>query len=125
MLEYPETRYKSSATSPLSQVVKAGGMYFISGQISKDYETKKIVGKNVTEQAEQVMKNIGVMLESLDLDYSDVAKTTCYLTDSDNIPAFNEVYKRYFINKPSRVCLTVRDLPSHVLCEVECIAFVR
>ena len=63
------------------------------------------------------------MLESIGLDFSDVAKTTCYLTDMSNASAFNEVYKKYFTSKPARVCVAVKELPGGVLCEIECIAF--
>ena len=123
MLAYPKTIYTSSAASPLTQVVKAGDFYFISGQTPKDYRTKQMLLGSITEQAEQVCQNIQSMLESVSLSFHDVAKTTCYLADMQDAAAFNEVYKKYFISKPARVCVAVKELPQGVLCEIECIAY--
>lgn len=76
------------------------------------------------EQTEQVMKNIGAILEAAGTDYSKVVKTTCFLADMNDFATFNEVYGRYFTEKPARSCVAVKTLPKNVLCEVEVIAEV-
>lgn len=78
-------------------------------------------GTTIQEQAEQVMKNIGAVLEEAGANYTDVMKTTCFLADMSDFAAFNEVYGKYFTGKPARSCVAVKTLPKNVLCEVEVI----
>ncbi len=68
------------------------------------------------------MKNVGALLEEAGADYEQVVKTTCFLADMGDFAAFNEVYARYFTEKPARSCVAVKTLPKNVLCEVEVIA---
>ena len=56
---------------------------------------------------------------------TDVVKTTCFLADMADFPRFNEVYGKYFTEKPARSCVAVKTLPKNVLCEVEAIAEVK
>ena len=84
--------------------------------------TGEIEGGDITAQAEQVMKNVGALLEEAGADYEQVVKTTCFLADMGDFAAFNEVYARYFTEKPARSCVAVKTLPKNVLCEVEVIA---
>ena len=58
-------------------------------------------------------------------DYRSVLKTTCFLNDMNDFAAFNEVYAKYFTDKPARSCVAVKTLPKNVLCEVEVIAVVK
>ena len=71
-----------------------------------------------------VMKNVGAILAEAGTDYTKVVKTTCFLADMGDFAAFNEVYARYFTEKPARSCVAVKTLPKNVLCEVEVIAAV-
>ena len=84
-----------------------------------------MVGSDITEQAEQVMKNVGALLESQGASFTDVVKTTCFLADMADFAAFNEVYAKYFTGNPARSCVAVKALPKGVLCEVETIAAVK
>ena len=70
------------------------------------------------------MKNVGALLAEAGSDYTRVFKTTCFLADMDDFAAFNEVYARYFTEKPARSCVAVKTLPKNVLCEVEVMAEV-
>ena len=88
-------------------------------------ENGEIVPGDVVSQAEQVMKNIGAILEEAGTDYRSVIKTTCFLSDMNDFAAFNEVYAKYFTEKPARSCVAVKTLPKNVLCEVEVIAVVE
>ena len=122
MLETIHTDKAPAAIGPYSQGVVAGHLFFASGQIPINPATGEITGANITEQAEQVMKNIGEILKAAGATYENVAKTTCFLADMGDFAAFNEVYARYFTGKPARSCVAVKTLPKNVLCEVEVIA---
>lgn len=125
MIKYVETKNAPEAVGPYSQGMIVNGIAFFSGQIPLSPETGKVVGITIREQAEQVMKNIKALLESLDADFDDVVKTTCFLTDIADFSDFNEVYAKYFTGKPARSCMAVKGLPKNVLCEVECIVVVE
>ena len=68
------------------------------------------------------MKNLGAVLAEAGSSYEKAVKTTCFLADMADFAAFNEVYGKYFTEKPARSCLAVKTLPKGVLCEVEVIA---
>ncbi|MCF0132379.1 MAG: RidA family protein [Blautia sp.] len=110
------------AIGPYSQAIITGNIVFTSGQIPIDPATGEIVGDCIETQAEQVMKNLGELLKAAGSDYGKAIKTTCFLADMADFAAFNEVYGKYFVNKPARSCVAVKTLPKNVLCEVEVIA---
>ena len=113
-----------AAIGPYSQGIVAGGLLFASGQIAINPATGEIQGNDIVTQTEQVMKNIGALLEAAGTGYERVVKTTCFLADMGDFAIFNEVYARYFTEKPARSCVAVKTLPKNVLCEVEVIAEV-
>ncbi|MFZ4521570.1 MAG: RidA family protein [Bacteroidales bacterium] len=111
------------AIGPYSQATEANGMVFISGQIPIDPATGKFVEGGITEQTEQVMKNIGAILHEAGLDFSHVVKSTCLLNDMDNFAAMNAVYGKYYAeNPPARAAYAVVKLPLGALVEIETIA---
>lgn len=117
------TEKAPKAVGPYSQAVEANGFIFISGQIPIDPSTGKVVEGGIKEQTEQVLKNIGAILKEAGLDYKNVVKTTCLLSDMDNFAAMNEVYSRYFTSEmPARAAYGVVRLPLGVMVEIECIA---
>lgn len=111
-----------AAIGPYSQAILAGDMLYASGQIPIIPETGEIAQGDIHVQAEQVMKNIGAILEAAGTDYTKVVKTTCFLAEMADFAAFNAVYEKYFTEKPARSCVAVKQLPKDVLCEVEVIA---
>ncbi len=113
-----------AAIGPYSQGIISNGMLFASGQIPINPATGNIEGEDIAAQAELVMKNIGALLAEAGTDYTRVVKTTCFLADMGDFGAFNEIYARYFTEKPARSCVAVKTLPKNVLCEVEVIAQV-
>ena len=120
-----KTIYTSNAPAaigPYSQAVQAGNLLFASGQVPLSPQTGQVVGSSITEQAEQVMHNIGAILTEAGTDFTHVVKTTCFLADMADFAAFNQVYAQYFTGKPARSCVAVKSLPKDVLCEVEVIA---
>lgn len=111
-----------AAIGPYSQGIVSNGLLFASGQIPINPATGNIEGEDIEAQAELVMKNVGALLAEAGTNYTKVIKTTCFLADMGDFAAFNEVYARYFTEKPARSCVAVKTLPKNVLCEVEVIA---
>ena len=122
MLETIHTDKAPAAIGPYSQGIIAGNLLFASGQIPINPATGEIEGTDIVTQTEQVMKNIGELLNAAGASYTDVAKTTCFLADMNDFAAFNEVYAKYFVGRPARSCVAVKTLPKNVLCEVEVMA---
>ena len=118
------TEKAPAAIGPYSQAVVAGGVLYTSGQIPVNPETNAIAGDTIEEQAEQVMKNLGAVLTEAGTTFEKVVKTTCFIADMGDFAKFNEIYAKYFTEKPARSCVAVKTLPKNVLCEVEVIAVV-
>jgi 2-iminobutanoate/2-iminopropanoate deaminase len=111
------------AVGPYSQAIEVNGTLYISGQIAIDPSVEKVIEGGIKEQTGQVMLNIGNILEAAGYSYSDVVKSTCFLTDISNFASMNEVYSAYYPeNPPARSAFAVRDLPLGVLVEIETIA---
>lgn len=108
---------------PYSQAVRSGKMLYCSGQIALDPVSGNLVEGDVSAQAEQVMKNLGAVLEAAGYDYGDVVKTTIFLIDMNDFAAVNGVYGRYFdAGKPARSTVAVAGLPRGARVEIDCIA---
>lgn len=116
-----ETKNAPGAIGPYSQGIVANGFVYTSGQIPVDPVTGEIP-TGIAAQAEQSCKNVGAILNAAGVGFENVVKTTCFLADIQDFAAFNEVYAEYFVSKPARSCVAVKDLPKGVLCEVEAIA---
>ena len=110
------------AIGPYSQAIVVGNTVFTSGQIPINPVTGNIETADITSQTEQVMKNLGAVLEAAGSSYEKAIKTTCFLADIADFAAFNEVYAKYFTEKPARSCVAVKALPKGALVEVEVIA---
>lgn len=124
MLKKVATDKAPAAIGPYSQGIIVEKMLYSSGQIALDPVTGEVVGDTIEEQTEQVMKNLGAILEAAGADYAKVVKTTCFLADMGDFAAFNQIYAKYFTEKPARSCVAVKTLPKNVLCEVEVIAYL-
>ncbi|WP_281815512.1 RidA family protein [Brachyspira pilosicoli] len=121
-----KTHKAPQAIGPYSQAVKSGNFIFASGQIPLDPVSGAMAENNIQAQTERVMENIKGLLESENLTFSNVIKTTCFLSDMANFAAFNEVYAKYFTeNPPARSTVAVKALPKDALVEVEIIAVVE
>ena len=111
-----------AAIGPYSQAIVYGDLLFTSGQIPINPDTGNIEAEGIEEQTEQVMKNLGAVLSAAGSSFEKAIKTTCFLADMADFAAFNEVYAKYFTEKPARSCVAVKTLPKNVLVEVEVIA---
>jgi len=122
MIKITETDKAPAAIGPYSQAVNCNGILYTSGQIPVDAATGLIVGETIEEQAEQSAKNVRAILEANGIGFEKVIKTTCFLNDMSYFAAFNTVYEKYFISRPARSCIAVKELPKNVLVEIEVIA---
>jgi len=117
------TKNAPQAIGPYSQAVEMNGTLYISGQVPVDPSTGKVVEGGIKEQTEQVMKNIGAILQEAGYSYPDVVKSTCLLGDMADFKAMNEVYGSFYPeNPPARAAFAVKELPLGVLIEIETIA---
>jgi len=122
-MEIITTKAAPSAIGPYSQAIAQGGMVYASGQIALLPETGEMMSGGVAEQTEQLLENLKAVLAAAGCELGHVVKTTCFLTDMRDFAAFNEVYAKYFTEKPARSCVAVLALPKGALVEVEAIAY--
>ena len=116
------TKNAPDAIGPYSQAVKVNGFVFTSGQIAINPETGDVEAATISDQTEQVCKNLKNVLEAAGSSLDKAVKTVCFLADMNDFAAFNAVYGEYFSSKPARSCVAVKTLPKNVLVEVEVIA---
>ena len=110
------------AVGPYSQAIVTGGLVFTSGQIAINPATNAVEANDITGQTEQVMKNLGAILEAAGSSFDKAVRTTCFLADMDDFATFNEIYGKAFTGKPARSCVEVSALPKGALVEIEAIA---
>ena len=111
------------ALGPYSPATKLGDFVYLSGQIPLDPASGAVVGTTIEEQTHQVMKNIGVVLADMGLDYKHIMKSTIYVADLNDFDQLNEVYGSYLEEPyPARSCVQVARLPKDVKVEIECFA---
>lgn len=113
-----------AALGPYSQAVRAGDMLYTAGQVPLRPDGTLVEG-GIEAQTERVMENLKAILESAGATFDDVVKTTCFLADMADFPAFNEVYGRSFGSQPpARSTVEVARLPKDVAVEVEVVAYL-
>jgi 2-iminobutanoate/2-iminopropanoate deaminase len=109
--------------APYSQAISAGGLVFVSGQLSLRPDHADIVGDSIGEQTEQVFANLSAILEAAGSGLGRLVKTTVYLTDLGDFGGMNEVYARHVGDAPpARATIEVAALPSGAKVEIEAIA---
>ena len=121
-MKYISTENAPAAIGPYSQAIEVNGFIFASGQVPLCPKTGVVVGKDITEQATQTCENIKGLLAAAGVGFENVVKTTCFLAEMEDFAAFNAVYAEYFVGKPARSCVAVKELPRGVLCEIEILA---
>ena len=118
-----QTNFAPQAIGPYSQAINAGNMLFISGQIPIDPKSGKVEVRDIKNQTRQSLSNISAILQAVDLNLSDVVKTTVFLKDMEMFTDMNEVYASFFDGiPPARSTIEVARLPKDVLVEIEAIA---
>ena len=111
-----------AAIGPYSQAIEANGTVYVSGQLPIDPATGEFAPGGIQAQARQSLTNMRNILAEAGLTMQNVVKVTVLLADIADFAAFNEIYGKYFTEKPARSCVAVKDLPKGALVEVECIA---
>ncbi|WP_431800804.1 RidA family protein [Halobacillus andaensis] len=112
-----------AAIGPYSQAADVGNLIFISGQIPLDPQTMEFVSEDAGEQAHQVMKNLGAILNEAGLTYKHIAKANIYLDSMDDFATVNDVYASYLSEPyPARAAVEVGKLPKGAKVEIEAIA---
>ena len=117
-----QTDAAPAAIGPYSQAIISGNLVFASGQIPLSPEDGQIKASSISEQTEQVIRNLSAVLEAAGSSLAKVVKTTCFLIDMNDFAAFNEVYAKYFTGKPARSTVAVKGLPRNAMVEIEAIA---
>mgnify|MGYP002833812552 CR=1 FL=1 len=118
-----QTTDAPAAIGPYSQAVRAGSLLFVSGQIPLDPETGEVIDGDIAAQTRRVMESLGAILRAADADFSQVVRTTIFLTDLGNFGQVNEVYGSYFGDPPpTRATVQVAALPKGVGVEIDAIA---
>lgn len=126
MKQIIQTDRAPQAIGPYSQAVKARGLVYASGQIPIDPATGQFVAGGITEQTEQVLKNVAAVLEAAGTGLDQIVKTTVFLADMEEFAAMNEVYAKYFTNEPpARATVQAAGLPRNARVEIEVIALVE
>ena len=124
MKEVINTGLAPAPIGPYNQAIKAGNTLYVSGQIPLDAKSGEIVSGDITKETELVMENIGHVLREAGYDYSDVVKTTIFLSDMDLFGEVNVKYGMYFIeDAPARETVAVKTLPKNVRVEISVIAY--
>ena len=108
-----------AAIGPYSQAILSGNTLYASGQIPINPASGQIEARDIAAQTEQACKNVGEILKAAGMGFENVVKTTCFLSDIADFATFNEVYAKYFVSRPARSCVAVKDIPKGALCEIE------
>lgn len=117
------TPHAPAPIGPYNQSVMANGFLFISGQIAINPSNGEIEATTITEETEQVMKNLDAILIEAGMTFSHVVKTTIFLSDMSHFSTVNEVYAKFFQSEhPARETVAVKGLPKGVNVEISMIA---
>jgi 2-iminobutanoate/2-iminopropanoate deaminase len=108
---------------PYNQAMRVGDFLFVSGQIPIDPATGELVQSGIQDETEKVMENLSAILKEAGMDFSNVVKSSIFLTDMKQFAQVNEVYAKYFTeNAPARETVQVAALPRFVNVEISVIA---
>ena len=109
---------------PYNQAVMANDTLYISGQIPLKSENMELVQGDIKKETQQVMENLGYILDAAEMKFENVVKSTFFLYVIENFGHVNQIYSSYFENKsaPARETLAVKTLPKNVRIEISMIA---
>ena len=123
MKEVINTTNAPAPIGPYSQAIATGNFVFVSGQIPMDPSTSEIISENIKAETKKVMENIQAILTEAGLTFSNIVKTSIFLTDMQSFAQVNEVYGTYFTDQfPARETIQVAALPKNVNVEISVIA---
>ena len=119
------TKNAPDPIGPYNQAVKIKNMLFISGQVAMDpNNNNELIKSSITDETHQVMKNLSAILEEAGMDFTNVVKTTIFLSDMSYFKEINSIYGSYLKDgeEPARETVAVKTLPKEVNIEISMIA---
>ena len=117
------TKNAPEAIGPYSQAILTNGTLYCSGQIAINPKTGNLVTDNIKKETTQVMENIGEVLKSANMNFSNVVKCTIFMKSMQDYAEINKIYAKYFDkNSPAREAVEVSVLPKNVNVEISVIA---
>lgn len=124
-IHFNPSHYPKKSSAPFSDVVAANGFLFLSGQIGMNHHTRTLVDGGIQEETKQAIENIKEVLALHGVSLNEVVKCTVILSDINDFKAFNEMYVRYFPNKPARTTFAASGLAVNAKIEIDCIAVAK
>ena len=121
-MEKISTSGAPAAAGPYSQAIRHRSLVFTAGQIPIDPRTNDLAGDDIEKQSVQVLENLKEVLKASGSSLGRALKVTVYLSDMENYQKMNEVYAKYFTNRPARSTVQAARLPKDVLVEIDVIA---
>ena len=117
------TKKAPKAIGPYSQAILSENTLYCSGQIAINPENGELILSSISEETNQVMKNISEVLKAAEMDFSNVVKCSIFMKDMQQYSEINNVYASYFSeNPPAREAVEVSVLPKNVNVEISVIA---
>ena len=119
------TKNSPAPIGPYNQAIKIDNMLFVSGQVAINPKNNKLIQSSISDETDQVMKNLSAILEEADMDFRNVVKTTIFLSNMSYFNEVNNIYGSYLKNgqEPARETVAVKTLPKEVNVEISMIAF--
>jgi 2-iminobutanoate/2-iminopropanoate deaminase len=117
------TKNAPAPIGPYNQAILAGDTLYISGQICIDPSTGLLKNRDIQEETHQAMQNLKAILSEAGMNFSNVVKTTIFITDMNCFSEINEIYGKYFTDIfPARETVQVSALPKFTNVEISMIA---
>ncbi|MCY3731929.1 MAG: Rid family detoxifying hydrolase [Rhodospirillaceae bacterium] len=108
---------------PYSPGILVGDTLYISGHLGRDPQTTELVEGGIQAETRQAMANIQAVLSAAGMTLQDVVTVTAFITDVNDFPQFNEVYREYFpTDPPARATVEVAALNVGAVVELQMIA---
>ena len=118
------TKNAPAPIGPYNQAIKIDNMLFVSGQVAINPKNNELIQSSISDETDQVMKNLSAILEEADMDFRNVVKTTIFLSNMSYFNEVNNIYGSYLKNgqEPARETVAVKTLPKEVNVEISMIA---
>ena len=118
------TKNAPAPIGPYNQAIKIDNMLFVSGQVAIKPKNNELIQSSISDETDQVMKNLSAILEEADMDFRNVVKTTIFLSNMSYFNEVNNIYGSYLKKgqEPARETVAVKTLPKEVNVEISMIA---
>jgi 2-iminobutanoate/2-iminopropanoate deaminase len=118
------TKNSPAPIGPYNQAIKIDNMLFVSGQVAINPKNNELIQSSISDETDQVMKNLSAILEEADMDFRNVVKTTIFLSNMSYFNEVNNIYGSYLKKgqEPARETVAVKTLPKEVNVEISIIA---